>query len=94
MTSWIADAIGAARLRLAEEAASRRRIVAALGLPEGDVDEEEIREIVTALEMVVFDHLATGEPLELRQASVRALSESGWSAPMCVPPRRWPRWLP
>lgn len=72
MTSWISDAIGAERLRLAEEAASRRRITAALGIPEPDVDEARIREIVSALEMAVFDHLADGNPLELRKASAQA----------------------
>lgn len=72
--SWILDALGEERVRAAETEASRRRVVAALGLdgfaPGAHAD---LRDVSAALELQVFD-LLVGEDQteELRRESAHA----------------------
>lgn len=72
--SWLLDAIGAERVDRAEVEASRRRVVAALGVETVEFgSEDELREIGAALELLVFDLLNDEEqPDALRQAGARA----------------------
>ncbi|MBN1335620.1 MAG: DEAD/DEAH box helicase [Deltaproteobacteria bacterium] len=72
--SWVLDAMGAERVERAEQDASRRRVVAALGVDPVPVgDEAVLREVAASLELTVFDLLAGEErPAELRQVCERA----------------------
>ena len=71
--SWVLDAIGAERVDRAEVEASRRR-VAAIGFEAVEFgNEDELREVGAALELLVFDLLNDDEQLDaLRQTSARA----------------------
>ena len=72
--SWIVEAVGPQRVDSAGVEASRRRVVAALGVEAVGVgDEDEFRQAGAALELLVFDMLTDEEHSDtLRQASARA----------------------
>ncbi|RVU44716.1 DEAD/DEAH box helicase [Lujinxingia sediminis] len=77
MTSWLIDAMGNDRFKRAEEEASRRRIGGALGLePTFQVNDVELRQVVSLLELEVFDKLCGTNADELRQVCGKAFQIS------------------
>lgn len=65
--TWLRTAVGEERLRLTSIEASRRRLTNALGTLPGDVDDRELKFVVNALELQLFDALEDEERVvELR----------------------------
>lgn len=92
--NWVLDAIGAERVERAEQDASRRRVVAELGVDPVKVGEErELREVTAAIELTVFDILAGEDrPDELRHACERAL-QAARALPRPGEPLEQAEWL-
>lgn len=72
--AWIRTAIGEDKLRFISTEASRRRLANALGAPTNDTDDQELRFVINALELQLFDALEDDERTdELRNVASETL---------------------